>query len=56
MIRMHLLEFLVIDFERVRSGIEKMKVIGRYSPDIIAEALIELEVIIDAKNSHSQGS
>lgn len=45
-----------IDFERVKSGIEKMKIIGRYSPDIIAEALLELEVIRNAKNSHSQGS
>ena len=45
-----------IDFERVKSGIEKMKIIGRYSPDIIAEALLELEVIRNAKNSYSQGS
>lgn len=45
-----------IDFERVKSGIEKMKIIGRYSPDIIAEALLEVEVIRNAKNSHRQGS
>mgnify|MGYP001566346861 CR=1 FL=1 len=45
-----------IDFERVKSGVEKMKIIGRYSPDIIVEALLELEVIRNAKNSHSQGS
>ena len=44
-----------IDFERVKLAIEKMKIIGRYSPDIIAEALIELEVIRNAKNSNRQG-
>jgi predicted nucleic acid-binding protein len=41
-----------IDFERVKLGVEKMRIIGRYSVDIIAEALIELEAIKNAKNSH----
>lgn len=37
-----------IDFKKAKSSIEKMNIIGRYSPDIIAEAILELEVARDA--------
>ena len=45
-----------IDSARAKLAIEKLKIIGRYAPDIIAEALLELEVIKDVKDRNSQGS
>lgn len=41
-----------VDFNEARSAIEKMKIIGRYSPDIISEAILELEVIRDAETDN----
>ncbi|GBD99722.1 hypothetical protein BMS3Abin07_01763 [bacterium BMS3Abin07] len=41
-----------IDFAKAKSSIEKMRILGRYSPDIIAEAILELEVIRDAKTNN----
>ncbi len=38
----------MIDFEKAKSSIEKMKIIGRYSADIIADVLLELEVLRNA--------
>lgn len=38
----------LIDFEKAKSSIEKMKIIGRYSADIIADVLLELEVLRNA--------
>ena len=43
----------MIDFSKTKSSIEKMKIIGRYSPDIIAEAILELEAIRNVKTSYS---
>ncbi|NOZ68691.1 MAG: hypothetical protein GXP46_05495 [Deferribacteres bacterium] len=37
-----------IDFEKAKTSIEKMKIIGRYSADIIADVLLELEVLRNA--------
>ena len=42
----------MIDFTKSRSSIEKMRIIGRYSPEIIAEAILELEVIKHVKTSN----
>lgn len=44
-----------IDLTKAKKSIEKMKIVGRYSPDIIAEAILELEVTKDAKASHGKG-
>ena len=44
-----------IAFAEARSAIEKMKLIGRYSSDIISESILELEVIRDAKTNDRQG-
>ncbi|MCL5985772.1 MAG: hypothetical protein M1371_04310 [Actinobacteria bacterium] len=41
-----------IDFTKTKSSIEKLRIIGRYSPDIIAEALLKLEEIEDAKTNN----
>jgi predicted nucleic acid-binding protein len=41
-----------IEFSSARSAIEKLRVIGRYSPEIIAEALMELEGNKNVKNSN----
>lgn len=38
-----------VDLDLARCAIEKMRIIGRYSPDIIAEAILELEVIRNAE-------
>lgn len=38
-----------INFDKTKSSIERMKIVGRYSSDIIAEAILELEVIRNAK-------
>jgi len=45
-----------IDFDRARSSVEKMKILGRYSSDIIADVILELEVIRNAKTSHRESS
>jgi predicted nucleic acid-binding protein len=45
-----------IDFNRAKAAIEKMKLIGRYSTDIISEAMIELEVMRDVETDDSQGA
>ncbi len=42
----------MIDFTKSRTSIEKMRIIGRYSPEIIAEAILELEVIKHVKTSN----
>ena len=44
-----------IDFSKARSSIEKMKIIGRYSSDIISESILELEVTRNAKTHYRQG-
>lgn len=41
-----------IELGQARSAIEKMKIVGRYTPDIIAEAMLELEVIKNAKTDN----
>ncbi len=46
----------VIDFADARSAVEKMKIVGRYSADIISEAILDLEVIRDAKTDDRKGS
>ena len=38
----------LIDFEKAKSSIEKMRIIGRYSADIIADVLLNLEVLRNA--------
>lgn len=43
-----------IDLTKAKKSIEKMKIVGRYSPDIIAEAILELEVTKDAKAGHGK--
>jgi len=43
-----------IDFAGARAAIEKMKIIGRYSSDIISESILELEVMRDAKTNDRQ--
>jgi len=45
-----------IDFIKTKSSIEKMKIIGRYSSDIIAEAILELEGVRNAKTGYSKSS
>lgn len=45
-----------IDLNKARFAIEKIRIAGRYSPDIIASAIMELEVCKDAKNSNNKGS
>jgi predicted nucleic acid-binding protein len=45
-----------INFERARYAVEKMKILGRYSSDIIADVILELEVIRNAKTSHRESS
>ncbi|MBU4293816.1 MAG: hypothetical protein KJ770_07180 [Actinobacteria bacterium] len=44
-----------INFTKTKSSIEKLRIIGRYSPDIIAEAILKLEEIKYAKTNNSQG-
>ncbi|MBT9171012.1 MAG: hypothetical protein DDT18_01369 [Actinobacteria bacterium] len=41
-----------IDFTKAKNSIEKLRIIGRYPPDIIAEALLKLEEIEDAKTNN----
>ena len=38
----------MLDKHKAKAAIEKMKLIGRYSADIIAEALLMLEEVKDA--------
>lgn len=45
-----------INFNKTKGSIEKLRIIGRYSPDIIAEAILKLEEIKYAKTNNSQGS
>ncbi len=45
---MELYRLDLIDFKKAKLSIEKMKIIGRYSPDIIADVLLELEVLRNA--------
>lgn len=52
-IAVELYRFNAIDLAKAKSSIEKMKLIGRYSPEIIAEAILELEVIKDVKTHNS---
>ncbi len=42
----------MIDFEKAKSSIEKMRIIGRYSADIIADVLLNLEVLRNAKTDN----
>ena len=44
-----------INFTKTKGSIEKLRIIGRYSPDIIAEAILKLEEIKYAKTNNSQG-
>lgn len=44
-----------INFTKAKSSIEKLRIIGRYSPDIIAEAILRLEEIKYAKTNNSKG-
>jgi hypothetical protein len=41
-----------IDFNKAKSSIEKLRIVGRYPPDIIAEALLKLEEIKDAQTNN----
>ncbi len=41
-----------IDFNKAKNSIEKLRIVGRYPPDIIAEALLKLEEIEDAKTNN----
>lgn len=38
-----------IDFNVAKTSIDKLRIIGRYSPEIIAEALLRLEEVRDVK-------
>jgi len=51
-IAIELYRLCMIDFTKSRSSIEKMRIIGRYSPEIIAEALLELEEVKHVKTSN----
>lgn len=42
-----------IDFIDAKTSIDKLRMIGRYSPDIIAEALLRLEEVRDVKTNNS---
>jgi predicted nucleic acid-binding protein len=44
-----------INFTKTKGSIEKLRIIGRYSPDIIAEAILKLEEIKYAKTNNSPG-
>ncbi|MBM4277684.1 MAG: hypothetical protein FJ130_07310 [Deltaproteobacteria bacterium] len=45
-----------IDFMDAKTSIDKLRIIGRYSPEIIAEALLRLEEIKNVKTNNRQGS
>jgi hypothetical protein len=45
-----------IDFVEARTSIDKLRIIGRYSPEIIAEALLRLEEIKNVKANNRKGS
>jgi len=45
-----------ISFLEAKASIDKLRIIGRYSPEIIAEALIRLEEIKNVKTNNRQGS
>ncbi|PIV22503.1 MAG: hypothetical protein COZ69_07145 [Deltaproteobacteria bacterium CG_4_8_14_3_um_filter_45_9] len=45
-----------IDFGNAKISIDKLRIIGRYSPEIIAEALLKLEEIKNVKTDNRQGS
>ena len=41
-----------IDFTVAKTSIDKLRIIGRYSPEIIAEALLRLEEVRDVKTNN----
>ncbi len=45
-----------IDFRNAKTSIDKLRIIGRCSPEIIAEALLKLEETKDVKTNNRQGS
>lgn len=45
-----------IDWSSAKTAIEKMRIEGRYTPDIIAEALLRIEEIRNAETGDRQGS
>jgi predicted nucleic acid-binding protein len=45
-----------IDFKNAKASIDKLRIIGRYSPEIIAEALIRLKEVKDVKADNRPGS
>jgi predicted nucleic acid-binding protein len=45
-----------IDFGNAKTSIDKLRIIGRYSPEIIAETLLRLEEIKNVKTDNRQGS
>lgn len=45
-----------ISFADAKTSIDKLRIIGRYSPEIIAEALLKLEEIKNVKTNNRQGS
>jgi len=45
-----------ISFVDAKTSIDKLRIIGRYSPEIIAEALLKLEEIKNVKTNNRQGS
>jgi predicted nucleic acid-binding protein len=45
-----------IDRSSAKAAIEKMRIAGRYAPDIIAEALLRLEEIRNAQTGNREGS
>lgn len=45
-----------INFMVAKASIDKLRIIGRYSPEIIAEALLKLEEIKNVKTNNRQGS
>ncbi len=45
-----------IDRSSAKAAIEKMRIVGRYAPDIIAEALLRLEEIRNAQTGNREGS
>jgi predicted nucleic acid-binding protein len=45
-----------VDWSRAKTAIEKMRIEGRYAPDIIAEALLRLEEIRNAQTGNREGS
>lgn len=51
-----LYQFGKIGFMDAKTSIDKLRIIGRYSPEIIAEALLSLEEIKNVKTNNRQGS